>query len=132
MTLQKSVEQMYRKTAATFVLSDCTVSKEKKKSETWKKSSVTDLCSAVSNALSLYYEPEEDETKKFWKKKGSSLNNTNNSTLSLHIAAYENSIEAVPETFGGGSECLEKFGLRNKAQKQITTASTFISQVNFY
>uniref|UniRef100_A0AC35GE40 Eukaryotic translation initiation factor 4E n=1 Tax=Panagrolaimus sp. PS1159 TaxID=55785 RepID=A0AC35GE40_9BILA len=113
---------MKKKIAATInKISDVPLSEgyeEKEKSQTWKKSSATDLC---SNSLSL-----NDENEKCWKK-NSSPNATNNSTLSLRISAYENSNEASSDSL---NKSFQKFLLIQK-QKQIHPASTFVSQSPF-
>uniref|UniRef100_A0A914PYM9 Uncharacterized protein n=1 Tax=Panagrolaimus davidi TaxID=227884 RepID=A0A914PYM9_9BILA len=59
----------------------------KEKSQIWRKSSITDLCSNYSYSLTF-----NDENKKSWKK-DKALTSKNNSTISLHIAAYENNVE---------------------------------------
>uniref|UniRef100_A0AC35F680 Uncharacterized protein n=1 Tax=Panagrolaimus sp. PS1159 TaxID=55785 RepID=A0AC35F680_9BILA len=105
-------------------MSDYTLSEryeEKEKSQTWKKSSATDLCSRYSNSLSLH-----DENKKCWTKNGSS-NATNNSTLSLRISAYENSNEASCDSL---NESFQK-SLFIQTQKQINSASKYVSQSPF-
>jgi hypothetical protein len=99
-------------------LSDSKVSESyegKKKSQTWKKSSITNLCSKYSNSLA-----SSDKDEMPWKKDDSSAT-TNNSTLSFHIAAFENSNEA-------SSLNSQRSWLIHK-QKQINAASTFVSQV---
>uniref|UniRef100_A0AC35GLM1 Uncharacterized protein n=1 Tax=Panagrolaimus sp. PS1159 TaxID=55785 RepID=A0AC35GLM1_9BILA len=75
---------------------------KKEKSQTWKKSSTTDLCSKYSNNLSL-----NDENEKCWKKNGSS-NATNNSTLFLRISAYENSNEASDDSLNPASKFVSR------------------------
>uniref|UniRef100_A0A914R7L0 Uncharacterized protein n=1 Tax=Panagrolaimus davidi TaxID=227884 RepID=A0A914R7L0_9BILA len=82
---------------------------------------MTDLCSKYSNSLSL-----NDENEKSWKKNGSS-NATNNSILSFHISAYENSNEASADSF---NKSFQKSWLVQK-QKEINPASTFVSQSQF-
>uniref|UniRef100_A0AC35G263 Uncharacterized protein n=1 Tax=Panagrolaimus sp. PS1159 TaxID=55785 RepID=A0AC35G263_9BILA len=94
---------------------------EKEKSETWKKSSVTDLCSKYSNTLSL-----NGENEKCWKKNDFS-NATNNSTISLHISVYENSNEGSSDSF---NKNFQKSLLIQK-QKQINPTSTFNAQNPF-
>uniref|UniRef100_A0AC35FMA0 Uncharacterized protein n=1 Tax=Panagrolaimus sp. PS1159 TaxID=55785 RepID=A0AC35FMA0_9BILA len=93
----------------------------KEKSQTWKKSFTTDLCSKSSSNLSL-----NDENEKCWMKNGSS-NATNNSTLSFHISAYENSNKALFDSF---NKSFQKSWLIQK-QKQINPDPTFDSQNPF-
>ena len=68
----------------------------------------------------------ETNVENIWKQtKKSSTTSFNNSTLSLHIAAYENSVETVSDKFGiKNGEDLEKgkFG-------SISFTSTFLIQV---
>uniref|UniRef100_A0AC35FAP5 Uncharacterized protein n=1 Tax=Panagrolaimus sp. PS1159 TaxID=55785 RepID=A0AC35FAP5_9BILA len=90
---------------------------EKEKSQTWKKLSIHDLSSKYSNSLTF-----NDKNKMHWKKDDSSTKN-NKSTLSLHVAAYENSNEAV--TSYSLNEIFKKSGSIKK-QKQITSASKFV------
>uniref|UniRef100_A0A914QD69 Uncharacterized protein n=1 Tax=Panagrolaimus davidi TaxID=227884 RepID=A0A914QD69_9BILA len=95
---------------------------EKKKSQTWKKSSITDLCSKFSNSLTF-----NDNKRKRWKK-DESLTAINKSTFSVHIAAYENS--SVAATFDSSNKSLKKSWFI-KQQKQIIPVSTFICQNPF-
>jgi hypothetical protein len=77
-------------TVATFKASNSTVSdnrEDKRKLQTWNKS--YDSCSTI---FSL--NDKTEGVKKDWKKIDS-LKSTKNSTLSLHICAYENSTEAT-------------------------------------
>uniref|UniRef100_A0AC35G409 Uncharacterized protein n=1 Tax=Panagrolaimus sp. PS1159 TaxID=55785 RepID=A0AC35G409_9BILA len=69
---------------------------------------------------------DESEIEKCWKK-NDSTNTTNNSTLSLHIFAFENSNVASPDSF---NESFQKSWLIQK-QKQINPALTFISKNPF-
>uniref|UniRef100_A0AC35F9E5 Uncharacterized protein n=1 Tax=Panagrolaimus sp. PS1159 TaxID=55785 RepID=A0AC35F9E5_9BILA len=82
---------------------------------------MTDLCSKYSSSLSL-----NDENKKCWKKNDFS-NTKNNSTLSRHISAYENSNEASFDSF---NQSFRKSWLIQK-QKQNNPVSTFVSQNPF-
>uniref|UniRef100_A0AC35EZY4 Uncharacterized protein n=1 Tax=Panagrolaimus sp. PS1159 TaxID=55785 RepID=A0AC35EZY4_9BILA len=93
----------------------------KEKSQIWKKSSTTYLCSKYSNSLFL-----NDKNEKCWRKNDSS-NATNNSTLSLHISAVENSNEASSDS---RNKSFKKSWLIQE-HKQINPASTFVSQNPF-
>uniref|UniRef100_A0A914P3Z4 Uncharacterized protein n=1 Tax=Panagrolaimus davidi TaxID=227884 RepID=A0A914P3Z4_9BILA len=103
-----------------FKLSDNIVSvsnEEKRKLQTWKKSSVTYLFSKYSISLTF-----NDENKKPWKNDDASTT-TNNSTFSFHISCYENSTEAAnPNSLNRSLE---------KSWEQITPASVFICQNSY-
>uniref|UniRef100_A0AC35GCS8 Uncharacterized protein n=1 Tax=Panagrolaimus sp. PS1159 TaxID=55785 RepID=A0AC35GCS8_9BILA len=71
---------------------------------------------------------ENEKNKKQWK---NGVTNTNNSTLSLHISAYESSIETASNTSDsfGIDKCNES--LKRKNAKQIFSISTFYFQNPF-
>uniref|UniRef100_A0AC35F9L1 Uncharacterized protein n=1 Tax=Panagrolaimus sp. PS1159 TaxID=55785 RepID=A0AC35F9L1_9BILA len=94
--------------------------KQKEKLQSWNKS--FDLC---LNTLTINDEIEE-ESQKSWKKDDLLKNATNKSTLSLHIAAYENSIEASESEFGGKNDK----SLKNTKQS-FAAASKFFFQNPF-
>uniref|UniRef100_A0AC35FDA6 Uncharacterized protein n=1 Tax=Panagrolaimus sp. PS1159 TaxID=55785 RepID=A0AC35FDA6_9BILA len=83
--------------------------------------------SKVSNFATFNSESEKGEAKNDWKNESSFSNSTNKSTLSLHIAAYENSIKVKDDL--EGSEKMKKLGLIKKwetAKKLFKTSSSII------
>uniref|UniRef100_A0AC35FD77 Inositol polyphosphate-related phosphatase domain-containing protein n=1 Tax=Panagrolaimus sp. PS1159 TaxID=55785 RepID=A0AC35FD77_9BILA len=98
---------------------DSTVSdnrKVKKESQLWNNS-----------AFAILNDKAGEEAEKRWK--NDDYSNTNNSTLSLHITAYENSIEALSDQYWGdvGLKKKESRSIKNqKKPKQIFTVSTFV------
>uniref|UniRef100_A0AC35FRB0 G-patch domain-containing protein n=1 Tax=Panagrolaimus sp. PS1159 TaxID=55785 RepID=A0AC35FRB0_9BILA len=78
-----------------------------------EKTAITNLCSKYSNSLTF-----KDGNKKSWKKDDSSTT-TNNSTLYLHIAAYENSTE------------VSTYELLNESLQKSQLIQTFVSQNSF-
>uniref|UniRef100_A0AC35EUF0 Uncharacterized protein n=1 Tax=Panagrolaimus sp. PS1159 TaxID=55785 RepID=A0AC35EUF0_9BILA len=68
-----------------------------------------------------------NEVEKRWKNESFSTSATNNSILSIHISAYENSNEALSDSL---NKSFQKSLLIQK-QKQIIPASTFVSQNPF-
>uniref|UniRef100_A0A914P6B2 Uncharacterized protein n=1 Tax=Panagrolaimus davidi TaxID=227884 RepID=A0A914P6B2_9BILA len=87
--------------------------------------------SKISNFSNLINDKtENEESKKPWKKNSYS-NTISGSTLSLHIAAYENSVET--DSFNGSkNEDLQKVKFDSiKNEKQIFTAGTFVIQNSF-
>uniref|UniRef100_A0A914PB51 ParB/Sulfiredoxin domain-containing protein n=1 Tax=Panagrolaimus davidi TaxID=227884 RepID=A0A914PB51_9BILA len=68
----------------------------------------------------------EAKDEKRWEKKGNS-SNANNSTLSLHIAAYENSIYAEPEIFDDKNK--ESINETNSIKKQNNSKRSNIASI---
>uniref|UniRef100_A0AC35FB60 Helicase ATP-binding domain-containing protein n=1 Tax=Panagrolaimus sp. PS1159 TaxID=55785 RepID=A0AC35FB60_9BILA len=64
---------------------------EKSKSQSFNKQSSS--CTEKSNFATFNDKTEEERVKKRWKTNNTSSHGNNNSTLSLHISAYENSIK---------------------------------------
>uniref|UniRef100_A0AC35FM59 Uncharacterized protein n=1 Tax=Panagrolaimus sp. PS1159 TaxID=55785 RepID=A0AC35FM59_9BILA len=95
---------------------------ETEKSQTWNPSNLNLKTLTVDDKV------KEVESEMRWKKNNSS-NTNNNSTLSLHIAAYENSSEAVALNLFGGKNNAEKFETKNIKQSFIV--STFVIQNPF-
>uniref|UniRef100_A0AC35F0U2 Tetratricopeptide repeat protein n=1 Tax=Panagrolaimus sp. PS1159 TaxID=55785 RepID=A0AC35F0U2_9BILA len=87
--------------------------------------------SKISNLSNLINgETENEEFKKRWKKNIYS-NTINDSTLSLHIADYENSVE-TDSFYGSKKEDLQKGKCDSiKNEKQIFSAGTFVIQNPF-
>uniref|UniRef100_A0AC34FYQ6 Uncharacterized protein n=1 Tax=Panagrolaimus sp. ES5 TaxID=591445 RepID=A0AC34FYQ6_9BILA len=99
------------RTAALSKVSDFTNSKATKNRNEWNKYEKEKL---PLKCLSIHDEKE--------KLKGGKLFNVNDSTLSLHIAAYENSIETSKEAEMKGGE---KFGLINTCKNVKPLLTTF-------
>uniref|UniRef100_A0AC35FCL3 Uncharacterized protein n=1 Tax=Panagrolaimus sp. PS1159 TaxID=55785 RepID=A0AC35FCL3_9BILA len=95
-------------------------SKEKGKLQAWLKSGID---SKLSNFGTNF---DESGIEKCWKKNDPS-NATNNSTHSIHISAFDNSNEALHDSF---NESFQKSWLIQK-QKQINPALTFVSKNSF-
>uniref|UniRef100_A0AC35FJA7 Uncharacterized protein n=1 Tax=Panagrolaimus sp. PS1159 TaxID=55785 RepID=A0AC35FJA7_9BILA len=89
-------------------------SEGKRKLQDWNKSS--SLC---LNSLKVNDKTEKDETEKRWKQRSSTSNATNNITLSLHIAAYENSIETAASDSSFVSKVDELKKGKSYSDKQI-------------
>uniref|UniRef100_A0A914Q367 BRCT domain-containing protein n=1 Tax=Panagrolaimus davidi TaxID=227884 RepID=A0A914Q367_9BILA len=87
--------------------------KGKINSQTCNKS--TDLC---LNSLKIYDETEQEKLQNCWKT--DSKNDSNNSTISLYISAYENSTEAAAAAIDDGLNGKKL----NANTKQISTASS--------
>uniref|UniRef100_A0A914Q5J6 Uncharacterized protein n=1 Tax=Panagrolaimus davidi TaxID=227884 RepID=A0A914Q5J6_9BILA len=96
--------------------------KQKEKLQSWNKP--FDLC---LNTLTINDEIEE-ESQKSWKKDDPSKNTTNKSTLSLHIAAYKNSVEASATESGFGGRNDKSF---KNAKQSFAAASKFLFQNPF-
>ena len=79
--------------------------------------------SKISNFTTCNGETKEEKAKNCWKKSSTS-DTTNNSTLSLHIAAYENSFEA--DQLGSSKKNEE---LTEKRENIKFDALTFLIQV---
>uniref|UniRef100_A0A914PSE9 Uncharacterized protein n=1 Tax=Panagrolaimus davidi TaxID=227884 RepID=A0A914PSE9_9BILA len=87
--------------------------------------------SKISNFSNLINDKtENEESKKPWKENSYS-NTISGSTLSLHIAAYENSVET--DSFNGSkNQDLQKGKFDSiKNEKQIFTAGTFVIENTF-
>ena len=100
-------------------MSDFNDSKARKDSSSWKKSNKH----LSSNLLNLACDDSEGSDK------FKSAKTLNRSTLSLHIAAYENSNESIDDS----GSAAKLGGLANKwdKAKQIFTGSSTITQVVF-
>uniref|UniRef100_A0A914Q6J1 Inositol polyphosphate-related phosphatase domain-containing protein n=1 Tax=Panagrolaimus davidi TaxID=227884 RepID=A0A914Q6J1_9BILA len=111
-------------TAERLKLTDSTLSdncKVKKGSQLWNNS-----------AFAIFNDEAGEEAEKCWK--NDDYSNTNNSTLSLHITAYENSVEALSDQNCGDVGLKKKESRSIKSQekpKQIFTVSTFVIQNPF-
>uniref|UniRef100_A0AC35F8L0 Uncharacterized protein n=1 Tax=Panagrolaimus sp. PS1159 TaxID=55785 RepID=A0AC35F8L0_9BILA len=88
-----------------------------------------------NNFSKIFSTLNENESKKCWKKSG--LTDTKNSTLSLHIKAYKNSVENTESdsinVINKGDWEKEKFGTKKKLEKakQVFATSTFVIQNSF-
>uniref|UniRef100_A0AC35GSS7 Exophilin 5 n=1 Tax=Panagrolaimus sp. PS1159 TaxID=55785 RepID=A0AC35GSS7_9BILA len=106
----------------------CNNYEKKEKLPPWSKSSKISKFTTQNNTF-------DKEASKNWNKESSS--GINDSTLSLHIAAYENSVEAaVPDSiYGKNDEGLKKrkSGTNKKCEntKQVSTTLTFGVQNSF-
>uniref|UniRef100_A0AC34GWV4 Uncharacterized protein n=1 Tax=Panagrolaimus sp. ES5 TaxID=591445 RepID=A0AC34GWV4_9BILA len=98
-------------------MSDFDNLRAKKDLNFWNKSN-KNLSSRFLNLDSGIPE-EKDEIKK----EGKDSSNFNNSTLSLHIACYENSIEATNDILNDENECLEKKNENSAFNKTCTNAN---------
>uniref|UniRef100_A0AC35FD72 Uncharacterized protein n=1 Tax=Panagrolaimus sp. PS1159 TaxID=55785 RepID=A0AC35FD72_9BILA len=112
----------------------CDNYEKKEKLPSWGKSSKISKFTAQNNTV-------DKEASKTWKKlsffKKESSSGINNSTLSLHIAAYENSVDAaVPDSIYGKNDNglkKNKSGTNKKCEntKQVSTTLTFGVQISF-
>uniref|UniRef100_A0A914Q955 Uncharacterized protein n=1 Tax=Panagrolaimus davidi TaxID=227884 RepID=A0A914Q955_9BILA len=95
---------------------------EKEETQTWNKLSPTIDLHAKASDFVTFNNKDVDEFKIRWKKDDGPVN-THSSTISLHIAAYENSMKTSFSMASGSS--IKKC----KNTEQIFPASTFDVQV---